>query len=188
MPPSEENIAAMLADGAPAGIEALYDAYGTLVYTIALRILSDAHAAEDVVQECFLSVWRNTEAYQAGRGSLKAWVCGIARNRAIDRLRKSRNQRFDIPIDGAVDQPAVADTWAEVAAELNRQEIREALESLPPDQRHTIEMAYYGGFSQTEISEAMGVPLGTVKGRARLALRRLRGELSEGRQHMRAGT
>lgn len=178
MRPSEECIAAMLAEGSPEGVEALYDAYGVLVYTIAIRILSDAHAAEDVVQECFLSVWRNGEAYHRGRGSLKAWLCGIARNRAIDRLRKSRNHRFDVPIDGAVDEPSVADTWAEVAAELNRQEICKALESLPADQRQTIEMAYYGGFSQTEISEAMGVPLGTVKGRARLALRRLRGELS----------
>lgn len=174
----EERLVALLMEGSPEGVEALYDAYGALAYTLALRVLSDEHAAEDVVQECFLAVWRKAESYHPARGSLRSWICTIARNRAIDRLRSNRSHsRFDIPIEAAIDAPGVSDTWASVAAALSRQQIREALDALPLEQRQTIEMAYYGGYSQSEISEAMGVPLGTVKGRARLALLKLRGEL-----------
>ena len=175
---TEEGIAQLLAEGSPEGIEALYAAYGTLAYTLALRIVHDEQAAEDVVQEAFLSIWRRAESYRRERGSLKGWVCGVVRNRAIDRLRSRRRQvAFDVPIEAAAAEPAISDTWAEVAAALTRRQVQEALQALPEDQRTTIEMAYFGGYSQTEISRVMEIPLGTVKGRARLALSRLRGLL-----------
>jgi RNA polymerase sigma-70 factor (ECF subfamily) len=157
----ENRIAALLAEGSPEGVEALYDSCGTLAYTLALRVLRDPAAAEDVVQESFLAIWR-----------------GIVRNRAIDRLRSQRTRtRYDVPIEDATGTPSLSDTWQSVAAELTRQELQLALDDLPSEQRETIELAYFGGMSQTEISAATETPLGTVKSRARLALNRLRGTL-----------
>ena len=175
----EERVVRLLAEGSPRGIEELYDAYGSLAYTLALRIVNNQHTAEDVVQETFLAVWRKAERYDATRGSLKSWLCRICRNRALDRVRSNRSRvAFDVSIDEAVHEPSLSDTWSEVAAELTRQQVRQALDELPAEQRQTLELAYFGGYSQTEISRAMDVPLGTVKGRARLGLARLRGQLT----------
>jgi RNA polymerase sigma-70 factor (ECF subfamily) len=174
-----ERLARLLAEGSPRGMEELYDAYGSLAYTLALRVVRDPHIAEDVVQETFLAVWRRSESYDSSRGSLKNWLCRICRNRAIDRVRRGRSRTaFGVSIDEAVNEPSLSDTWSQVAAELTRQQVRQALDELPADQRQTLELAYFGGYSQTEISQAMEVPLGTVKGRARLGLARLRGQLT----------
>jgi RNA polymerase sigma-70 factor (ECF subfamily) len=156
----------------------LYDRYGRLAYTLALRVLGDAGAAEDVVQEAFLSVWRRASSYRPERGSLRTWICSIVQHRAIDRLRgRSGRARLDLPLDKAPPEVALSDTWETVAADLERGQIRRALAELPEEQRRTIELAYYAGYSQTEISSVMSVPLGTVKGRTRMALRKLRGSL-----------
>ncbi|HET9050244.1 MAG TPA: sigma-70 family RNA polymerase sigma factor [Candidatus Dormibacteraeota bacterium] len=153
----------------------LFDQYGRLAYSLALRILGDPGAAEDVVQESFLSIWRRGASYRVERGSLRTWVCSIVHNRAIDGLRgRAGRVRQDLPIDAAPVHSVVADTWEAVAAELERQDIRRLLGNLPAEQRQTLELAYYGGYSQSEISTLLGVPLGTVKGRARMALRKLR--------------
>jgi RNA polymerase sigma-70 factor (ECF subfamily) len=174
----ENRIAALLAEGSPEGVEALYDSCGTLAYTLALRVLRDPAAAEDVVQESFLAIWRGAAGFRPERGSLRNWVCSIVRNRAIDRLRSQRTRtRYDVPIEDATGTPSLSDTWQSVAAELTRQELQLALDDLPSEQRETIELAYFGGMSQTEISAATETPLGTVKSRARLALNRLRGTL-----------
>jgi RNA polymerase sigma-70 factor, ECF subfamily len=171
----DERIVELLGSRAPEAIEALYDAYGGLMYTLVLRIVGDQQVAEDVLQECFLAVWRRADSFDAARGSLKSWMCAVARNRAIDRVRGQRGRvQLDAPLDVAVNEPGLSDTWSEVVAAITRQEIRDALDALPAEQRQTIELAYYGGYSQAEISRKMGIPLGTVKGRARLALERLR--------------
>jgi RNA polymerase sigma-70 factor (ECF subfamily) len=147
---------------------------------VALRILSDRGAAEDVVQESFLAVWRRGSTFQPGRGSLRSWICTIVRNRAIDRLRGDRHRtRLDSPIEGESIEPTVSDPWAAVAVELSAEEVRKALAELPAEQRQTIELAYYGGFSQSEIATKMEVPLGTVKGRVRIALDKLRASLAD---------
>lgn len=156
----------------------LYDRYGRLAYTLALRVLGDAAAAEDVVQEAFLSVWRRATSYRPERGSLRTWLCSIVHHRAIDRLRgRSGRARLDLPLDRAPAEEGISDTWDAVAADLERGQIRRALAELPDEQRRTIELAYYAGYSQSEISSLMSVPLGTVKGRTRIALRRLRSSL-----------
>jgi RNA polymerase sigma-70 factor (ECF subfamily) len=156
----------------------LYDRYGRLAYTLALRVLGDAAAAEDVVQEAFLSIWRRASSYRAERGSLRTWVCSIVHHRAIDRLRgRAGRARLDLSLDRAPPEVALSDTWETVVADLERGQIHRALSELPDEQRRTIELAYYAGYSQSEISSLMSVPLGTVKGRTRMALRKLRSSL-----------
>ncbi|HEY6470385.1 MAG TPA: sigma-70 family RNA polymerase sigma factor [Candidatus Dormibacteraeota bacterium] len=177
---TDDDIVRSISTHSPEGIEALYDRYGGLAYSVALRILSDRGAAEDVVQESFLSVWRRGATFQSGRGSLRSWICTIVRNRAIDRLRGDRHRtRLDTPMEGQSIEPAVSDPWAQVALELSGEEVRKALAELPSEQRQTIELAYYGGFSQSEIATKMEVPLGTVKGRVRIALDKLRLALAD---------
>jgi RNA polymerase sigma-70 factor (ECF subfamily) len=175
---ADEQVVTLLAGGDPQAIEMLYERYGRLAYSLAFRVLGDAAAAEDVVQEAFLSVWRRSSTFEPARGSLRTWLCSIVHHRALDRLRgRSGRARFDLALDHATTETAVSDTWEVVAQALERDQIRTALGDLPAEQRQTIELAYYGGYSQSEISDLMRVPLGTVKGRTRMALRKLRGAL-----------
>ena len=175
----DDRMLDLLARAEPEGVEMLYDRYSGLAYTLAFRVLNDAGAAEDVVQEAFLSVWRRASTYRSDRGSLRTWVCSIVHHRALDRLRgRAGRARQDVALEHApIEATSVSDTWDRVAVELERDEIRVALGGLSVEQRETIELAYFGGYSQTEISDLMKVPLGTVKGRTRLALRKLRGVL-----------
>jgi RNA polymerase sigma-70 factor, ECF subfamily len=175
---TDEQVLELLVQGSPEGIEMLFDRYGRLAYSLALRILGDAGAAEETVQDAFMSIWRRSSTYRAERGSLRTWVCSIVHNRAIDGLRgRSGRARQDLPIEAASPQQELSDTWDAVAAELERQDIRRLLDQLPAEQRQTIELAYYSGYSQTEISALLRVPLGTVKGRTRMALGKLRSAL-----------
>ncbi|MBJ7594858.1 MAG: sigma-70 family RNA polymerase sigma factor [Candidatus Dormibacteraeota bacterium] len=176
---SDDKMLDLLARAEPEGIEMLYDRYSGLAYTLALRVVNDSATAEDVVQEAFLSIWRRASTYRSDRGSLRTWVCSIVHHRALDRLRgRAGRARHDVALEHApIEATSVSDTWDQVADEIERAEIRTALTELSVEQRETIELAYFGGYSQTEISELMHVPLGTVKGRTRLALRKLRGVL-----------
>jgi RNA polymerase sigma-70 factor, ECF subfamily len=176
---SDDRMLDLLARAEPEGIEMLYDRYSALAYTLAFRVLNDAGAAEDVVQEAFLSVWRRASTYRSDRGSLRTWVCSIVHHRALDRLRgRAGRARQDLALEHApIEVTSVSDTWDQVVEVLEREQLKTALSALSMEQRETIELAYYGGYSQTEISDLMQVPLGTVKGRTRLALRKLRGLL-----------
>ncbi len=176
---SDDRMLDLLAKGEPEGVEMLYDRYSGLAYTLAFRVLNDAGAAEDVVQEAFLSIWRRASTYRSDRGSLRTWVCSIVHHRALDWLRgRAGRARQDVALEHApVAVTSVSDTWDRVATDLERDEVGRALTELSVEQRETIELAYFGGYSQAEISELMNVPLGTVKGRTRLALRKLRGVL-----------
>lgn len=170
----DDPIVELLAQRDPTGIERLYERYGGLAFAIATRVLGDRTAAEDVVQEAFLAIWRRSETFDARRGGLRPWVCTIVHHRALDRLRGSRNvRRRDLPLDEAAPEVSSDDPWEGVSDGFVRQAVRAALDQLPAEQRETIELAYFGGLSQTEISSRMKLPLGTVKGRARLAMRRL---------------
>ena len=184
MTTDDQLVVALLAQREPRALELLYDRFGRLAYTLALRVVGDQGTAEDVVQEAFLSIWRGGASFTAGRASLRTWVCTIVRNRAVDQLRgRHAHRRTEVPLDGALALTAVADTWDDVAERLARDEMRRALAELSPDQQRTLELAYYGGYSQSEISRLMNVPLGTVKGRCRQALVKLRETLnSEGAQ------
>jgi RNA polymerase sigma-70 factor (ECF subfamily) len=148
----------------------LYDRYSSVVYAVALRVLGDAMAAEDVLQEIFLQLWRNPTAFDAARGSLGAWLAVIARNRAIDALRK-RKPETDI-------EDVVVSVAPDLASEANRsraaEKVRGVLGAMPSAQRSALEMAYFQGLSHTEIASKTGEPLGTIKTRIRAGLMMLR--------------
>lgn len=148
----------------------LYDRYSSVVYAVALRILGDAGAAEDVLQEVFLQLWRNPAGFDASRGSLGAWLAVISRNRAIDFLRRRRPETDieDVILSVAPDLAGDADRSR--AAE----KIRGVLGTMPSPQRNALEMAYFEGLSHSEIASKTGEPLGTIKTRIRAGLMALR--------------
>lgn len=148
----------------------LYDRYSSVVYAVALRVLGDTGAAEDVLQEIFLQLWRNPGAFDAARGSLGAWLAVIARNRAIDALRKRRPETDieDVVISVAPDLASEAERSR--AAE----KVRGVLRAMPAPQRSALEMAYFEGLSHSEIAAKTGEPLGTIKTRIRAGLMVLR--------------
>jgi len=153
--------------------ESIYDLYAPLALGLATRMLSDRAAAEDVVQEAFVSMWRRADSYDPTRGSLRVWLLAIVRNRAIDRLRQAAKAQ---PLASPPASPSAEDRDAldAVVLDMERKELREAFRSLPQAQRETIELAYFGGLKHVEIAQRMRVPLGTVKGRMRIGLEKLR--------------
>lgn len=178
--PEDQRIAELLAVRDPVAVERLYDRYGHLAFSLAQRVLGDPAAAEDVVQDAFVSVWRNAASYDPGRAGLRTWLLTIVHRRALDRLRGTRGRsRRDLPLEAAARESGDGEAGFEaVLNALDGEAVRRALASLPEEQRQAIELAYWSGLSQSEISARLGVPLGTVKGRTRLALRRLRTLLS----------
>lgn len=144
----------------------MYDRYSGIVYGVALRVLGNTTAAEDVLQEVFLQLWRNPQAFDANRGKLPAWLAVIARNRAIDHLRKRppEDDIENLPISTGVNLEN------EAAQRLAVNKIRAVLAQLPPDQRRALEMAFFEGMTHTEIAAKSGEPLGTIKTRIRSGL------------------
>jgi len=159
-------------------MEVLYDRLSRRAFGLAYRIVGDGPAAEDVVQEAFLAVWRGAERIDAARGSLQSYVLTIVHRRAVDLLR-SRNglAQRQLPEDAAERIPGEGDFTEGVAANVDGAVVRGALDGLPGDQRQVVDMAYYQGLTHIEISERLGLPLGTVKSRMRLALEKMRGSL-----------
>lgn len=163
----------------PESVGALYDQYGTLAFSLAYRIVQDRGTAEDVVQDAFVAVWRNADHFDPTRGSMRAWLCQIVRNGALNRLRgTSRRQRNYRSLDELTSVAGSADVVADVLRRDERRSVVAALAALPPGQRDAIELAYYGGYSQTEIARIRALPLGTVKGRTRAAMRALASSLA----------
>jgi RNA polymerase sigma-70 factor (ECF subfamily) len=155
-----------------AAFDAVYDAYHRLVYGIALKMLADAMAAEDLTQAVFLKLWTAPEAFRDG--NFGAWIARVTRNRALDSLR-SRALRpegempVDLPLNVTIDEA--------LFARLDGERVRAALETLPPEQRHPIELGFFGGVTHEEIARRTETPLGTVKTRIRAGLKRLRAAL-----------
>jgi RNA polymerase sigma-70 factor, ECF subfamily len=140
-----------------------------------MRVLGDPARAEDAVQDAFLNVWNRASSFDAARGSLRAWLLTTVRNRCIDYLRgRGSHERREEELEpDAGDVQSRSDPWREVALSLERGAVRDAMASLPSEQRQVVEMAYFGGYSHSEIADMTGVPLGTVKGRMRLALEKM---------------
>jgi len=161
----------------------IYDRHGGAAYSLAHRIVGEAGMAEDVTQEAFLSIWRSTARFDATRGSVRAWVLGIVRNRAIDALRRTARPapKLDLDDDAVLEtRPAAQLTEAEAIRRETADRLRQALGLLPREQSQVIELAYFGGFSHSEIADMLGAPIGTVKGRMRLGLEKIRATLAEG--------
>src|SRR5215207_3411363 len=168
-----------VAEGDNQALASLYDATSRTVYGLLLRILSDPSSAEEVLLDVYAQVWRQAAGYAPERGRPLAWLTTIARSRAIDRLRRSRNeQQRTVPLDEAARAAGGESVEEGVRAGEVRAVVRAALDALAPEQRDVIELAYYGGMSHSEIAAARGLPLGTVKTRTRLGMMRLREVLS----------
>ena len=160
-------------------IASLYDRYGGIAFGLAYRIVGERNAAEDVVQDAFMSVWRRAVSYETGRGSVRTWLLSIVHHRAIDRLRGVAGRaRQDVALDDFERIIAVADPWRDVEVGVQREVLQSGLATLPREQRETIQMAYFEGYTQQEIATAMNVPVGTVKGRLRIGLQKMRSLLA----------
>ncbi|MGH9543883.1 MAG: sigma-70 family RNA polymerase sigma factor [Terriglobales bacterium] len=167
---SEAALASAIRSGDESAMTALYDRYSSLVYAVALRVLGDTGSAEDVLQEVFMQLWRNPGAFDSSRGNLGAWLGVIARNRAIDSLRKRRPETDIADLVVSVEPDMAGE--AERARAMEK--VRGALNDMPGPQRSALEMAYFEGLTHTEIAVKTGEPLGTIKTRIRAGLQALR--------------
>jgi RNA polymerase sigma-70 factor (ECF subfamily) len=180
---ADEELMPLIGEKEPDAFEVFYDRHGGAAYSLAYRIVGERGAAEDVAQEAFISIWRSGARFDRARGSVRSWVLSIVRNRAIDALRSRAGKapKLSFDDDAILEQrPAGELTEEEALQRETANELRGALGELPGEQAKVIELAYFGGFSHSEISRMLGVPLGTVKGRMRLGLEKIRAELAEG--------
>ncbi|HEV7482977.1 MAG TPA: sigma-70 family RNA polymerase sigma factor [Solirubrobacterales bacterium] len=180
---ADEELMPLIGEKDPEAFEVFYDRHGGVAYSLAYRIVGEKAAAEDVTQEAFISIWKSGARFDRARGSVRSWMLSIVRNRAIDALRSRAGKapKLSFDDDAILEQrPSEELTDDEAMRRETATEIRGALGELPGEQSKVIELAYFGGFSQSEISRMLGVPLGTVKGRMRLGLEKIRGELAEG--------
>lgn len=181
---ADRELVRRMAAGDESALGELHDRYATLLHSVVLRIVGDADDAEEVLEEAFWQAWRQAGRYEEGRGGIGTWLVMMARSRAVDRVRsrrRFREERWDGQADGdgAADTDDIALTPLDAAqASEVRRVVATAVAGLPPEQRETVELAYFRGMSQSEIAAATGQPLGTVKTRARLALIKLREALA----------
>jgi RNA polymerase sigma-70 factor, ECF subfamily len=178
---ADEDLMPLIGEKNTDAFEVFYDRHGGVAYSLAYRIVGERVAAEDVAQEAFISIWRSGARYDRARGSVRAWMLSIVRNRAIDALRRRAGTPPKLTLDEEMLEQRQADeqTEEEALRHETERELRGALGGLPKEQAKVIELAYFGGFSHSEIGRMLGVPLGTVKGRMRLGLEKIRGEIAE---------
>jgi RNA polymerase sigma factor (sigma-70 family) len=174
---TDEELLDRVAGGDETALAELYDRFSRVTYGLAVRVLRDPALAEDAVQEAFLAVWRTAASFDARRGSASTWVLTLVHRRAVDLVRREERRRGD-PLD---DAPIAAGDTTDETAEVREQRraVQAALVQLPSDQREALELAYYGGLSQSEVAEKLGVPLGTVKSRMFTGLSKLRDLLAD---------
>jgi RNA polymerase sigma-70 factor (ECF subfamily) len=178
---ADEDLMGLVQDGDARAFEVIFDRHGDVAFSLAYRMCGRRAMAEDVVQEAFLSLWRSGARYDRTRGSVRSWVLGVVHNRAIDLFRRDTVRAGkDISDEDAVQRLASDES---IEREVQRREdatrVRGALAELPGEQRQVIELAYFGGFSHSQIAEMLSLPAGTVKGRMRLGLTKLRLNLSD---------
>ncbi|GAC1516826.1 MAG: sigma-70 family RNA polymerase sigma factor [Gemmatimonadaceae bacterium] len=179
--PDDASLILLMSQGDEQALGKLYDRWSPTVHALATHMLRDATEAEEIVEETFWQAWRQASRYEAVRGSASTWLITIARSRALDRIRALRRSREDPDVDGTIFDTIATDSLdpsAVAEAGDRRAQIVRALGELPKEQREALEFAYFGGLSQTEISDRTGIPLGTVKTRMRLALQKLRDRLT----------
>ena len=174
---TDEELLAVVARGDEQALATLYDRYDRVAYGLAYRILRDQALAQDAVQDAFLSVWRTAASFDPLRGKASTWLLTLVHRRAVDAVRREDRRRAQ-PLD---DAPIASGDATDETAELREQRraVQAALAQLPPEQREALELAYYGGLSQSELAERLGVPLGTVKSRMFAALAKLRDLLGD---------
>jgi RNA polymerase sigma-70 factor, ECF subfamily len=179
---ADEDVMQLVRRGDARAFEVIYERHSAAAFSLAYRMMGMRAGAEDVTQEAFLSMWRSGARYDRARGSVRTWVLGIVHHRAIDALRRAtvhdRRRAGDEGIEERLE--ARERTDVEVARREEAGAVRGALATLPPDQVQVLELAYFGGFTHTEIADLVEAPVGTVKGRMRLGLKKMRAQLGEG--------
>ncbi len=183
----DQELVARICNGDAEALARLYERHGGSAFALALGILRQREAAEDAVQEAFLAVWRRAVTYHPERGTVRAWLLTIVRNRAIDLLRRPSDAPRAVPVD-TLALATVDDPEEEGIRAVDGATVRAALARLPAEQRQVVELAYFTGLTYPEVASRTGVALGTVKSRMRLALERLRALLAEGVQESGRGT
>jgi len=175
----DEDLMQLVAGGDARAFEVIYERHCTAVFSLAYRICGVRAAAEEVAQEAFLSIWRSGARYDRTRGSVRTWLLGVVHNRAIDSLRRSTvHDRLRAADETAAERVEAPErTEVEVARRDEARSMRAVLGALPSEQRRVVELAYFGGFTHEQIAEMLGAPLGTVKGRMRLALEKMRASI-----------
>ena len=169
---SDEEVLEAIAAGDEQALGALYDRFGRAAYGVALRVLRDQALAEDAVQEAFLAVWRSADGYRRERAKPSTWILTLVHRRAVDLVRREERRRGE-PL-GDPPETATAAVSEEAELRARRAAVQAALQQLPNDQREALELAYYGGLTQSDLAERLGVPLGTIKSRMFAGLTRLR--------------
>jgi RNA polymerase sigma factor (sigma-70 family) len=175
---SDPGLIALVARGDRDAFAELYDRYGKTAYGLAFRVTRDAQLAEEVVQEAFLTVWRQASRFDARRAKPSTWLLSIAHHKAVDIVRREQVRRTE-PSEGLEEAPDSTNVPHEAWLGLQHVQVREALASLPDPQREVIELSYFEGYSQSELAVRLGQPLGTIKSRTHAALTRLRAQLEE---------
>ncbi len=174
---SDDALLALVARGDEEALAALYDRYSGVAYAIALRVVRDSGLAQDAVQDAFLAAWRTAAGFDPARGTASTWLLTLVHRRAVDIVRREQRRRTEPLGEGAADAGGAVDEDAVIRD--RRRTVQEALARLPPEQRRALELAYYGGLTQSELADRLGLPLGTVKSRMFAALARLRDLLGE---------
>ena len=172
---ADEELISLVGAGDAEAFALLYDRHSRAAYSLAYRMMGDKQAAEDLLQDASLKVWRGARSYRADRGSVRTWILSIVHNRGIDQLRSLASRRRTqekIEASAPKSQPneAFAQSWRNSQGE----QVREALKTLPKEQLKILELAYFSGYTHVEIAELLGLPLGTVKGRMRLGLKKMK--------------
>ena len=177
---NDEVLLQLLHLGNEGALGALYDRYGKMAYSLAYRILGDIQAAEDAVQEAYINIWRRAGSFNETRGTARTWIMAVVHHRSIDIGRKRRGlAQRELPLELTQLPEDPHDTWSEVSKTLDRELLTVCLNKIPKEQREVIQLAYFEGYTQREIADLKGIPLGTVKGRVRIGMEKLRSLLQE---------
>lgn len=172
---ADEDLMSLVQGGDARAFAALYDRHSRAAYSLAYRMMGEKQAAEDLAQDAFLKVWRSAAGYRAERGSVRTWVLSIVHNRGIDQLRSlGSRRRTQEKVEAEAPRSQPSEAFAESWRNSQREQVRAAMNTLPPEQVKILELAYFSGYTHVEIARLLDIPLGTVKGRMRLGLKKIR--------------
>jgi RNA polymerase sigma-70 factor (ECF subfamily) len=172
---ADEDLISLVEAGDAEAFATLYDRHSRAAFSLAYRMMGERQASEDLAQDAFLKVWRSAGSYRAERGSVRTWILSIVHNRGIDQIRsQASRRRTQDKVEASAPRSQPSEAFAETWRNSQRDQVREALNTLPSEQLKILELAYFSGYTHVEISDLLGLPLGTVKGRMRLGLKKIR--------------
>ena len=172
---ADEDLISLIEAADAEAFATLYDRHSRAAFSLAYRMMGERQASEDLTQDAFLKVWRGASSYRADRGSVRTWILSIVHNRGIDQIRsQASRRRTQDKVEASAPRSQPSEAFAEAWRNSQRDQVREALNTLPSEQLKILELAYFSGYTHVEISDLLGLPLGTVKGRMRLGLKKIR--------------